>query len=133
MVSTAAEASRGNRHRQRTEVPTELPQQAARPCLKLLEEFAPGCWENQDRSQSTSEISLLVSARDELGFQTTGLWVSNWKGHPSLAIVVGQRFSFKVEVGTGSQLTKMWAKNQITGKPGSCSDSDSHLEPLPTG
>lgn len=72
--------------------------------LNLLREFAPGCWENQARGQLTSEISVLGSAREDLGFQTRGVWVSNWKGHTSLAIVEGQGLNFKVEVGTESQL-----------------------------
>lgn len=77
------------------------------PVAEALGEFAPGCWENQDRSQSISETSVLGSAREELDFQTRGVWVSNWKGHPSLAIVERQRLSFKVEVGTESQLAGM--------------------------
>lgn len=68
--------------------------------MKLLGEFASGYWENQARGQSTSETSVLGSAREELGIQTWGVWVSNWKGCTSLEIVEGQRLSFKVEVGT---------------------------------
>lgn len=102
MVFTAAEAGRRDRHSQGTEVPTVLQPQASRG--RSSGEFAPGCRENRDRSQSASETSVLGSARKELSFQTRGVWVSSWKGHPSLAIVGGQRLSFKVDVGTENQL-----------------------------